>query len=330
MTAVGPGSGHRVAIAATPYSGTGPNWPLAEALAGALARRGLEPRLLWDRAERRGALADPGLVASWRCAVAVGGDGTVADVINEVPSGLPLAVLPAGNENLFARALGFRADADALATAIAAGRTRRIDLGRAGVRLFSLMAGVGFDAEVAHRIARWRRGPGSLRRVTRRSYLVPTLSALGHPPPGGVEIDANGVHAHGAHCLVFNLPQYACALALAPEARADDGLLDWIVLERPGRLALAAYALAVLRSAHLGRPDVHQGRARRLRIAGGPLVPVLPGSRRSRSRSSRVPSRSSCPDVSLWRGAGGASTSPPPARRRGRHATRSTRRRGAR
>src|SRR2546425_8857306 len=30
--------------------------------------------------------------------------------------------------------------------------------------------------------------------------------------------------------------------------------------------SLAAYALAVLRSAHLGRPDVHHGRARRLQI----------------------------------------------------------------
>jgi diacylglycerol kinase family enzyme len=73
---------------------------------------------------------------------------------------------------------------------------------------------------------------------------------------------------------VFNLPSYACALPVAADARPDDGLLDWIVLERPGRLALARYALAVLRSAHRGRPDVRHGRARHLRITGGPLAPV--------------------------------------------------------
>jgi diacylglycerol kinase (ATP) len=266
--------GRRIAIAANPYGGAPSNRRPGEALAAALARRGLEPHLLWERSERRRALADPDLRRSWRCAVAVGGDGTVADVINEMPPGLPLAVLPAGNENLFARALGSPADAETLAAAIAAGRTRRIDLGRAGRRLFSLMVGVGFDAQVAHRVARRRRGPESFRPVSRWRYLLPILGALRRLPPGPVEVQADGVRTRGAHCLVFNLPTYACALPVAADARPDDGLLDWIVLEQPGRLALARYALAVLRSAHLGRPDVRHGRARHLRIVGGPLVPV--------------------------------------------------------
>ncbi|PYM80205.1 MAG: diacylglycerol kinase [Candidatus Rokuibacteriota bacterium] len=264
----------RIAIATNPYGGAPSHRRPAEALAAALARRGLEPHVFWERRKRRAALADPDLGRSWRCAVAVGGDGTVADVINEMPPGLPLAVLPAGNENLFARALGSPADPETLAAAILAGRTRRIDLGRAGRRLFSLMVGIGFDAEVAHRVARRRRGPGSFRPVGRWRYLLPILGALRRLPPGPVEVQADGVRARGAHCLVFNLPHYACALPLAGDARPDDGLLDWIVLERPGRLALARYSLAVLRSAHLGRPDVRHGRARHLRIVGGPLAPV--------------------------------------------------------
>src|SRR5947209_2812329 len=100
----------RIAIAANPYGGAPSHRRPAEALAAALARRGLEPHVFWERRKRRAALADPDLGRSWRCAVAVGGDGTVADVINEMPPGLPLAVLPAGNENLFARALGSPAD----------------------------------------------------------------------------------------------------------------------------------------------------------------------------------------------------------------------------
>ena len=82
----------RIAIAANPYGGAESRRRPAEALAAALARRGLEPHVFWERSERRAALADPDLRRSWRCAVAVGGDGTVADVINEMPPGLPLEI----------------------------------------------------------------------------------------------------------------------------------------------------------------------------------------------------------------------------------------------
>ena len=39
---------------------------------------------------------------------------------------------------------------------IRAGRTRKLDLGQAGDKLFSLMLGVGLDAEVVRRVAGWR------------------------------------------------------------------------------------------------------------------------------------------------------------------------------
>ena len=60
-----------------------------------------------------------------------------------------------------------------------------------------------------------------------------------------------------------------------PGARADDGLLDWVVFERPGHAALVRHALAVSRrSAHLERRDVSHGRARRVPIDGPSPMPV--------------------------------------------------------
>ncbi len=266
---------HCVAIVANPYSGARPNRRLVDDLVSALARRALTPRVLWDPIERRDVLTDPDLERTTRCVVAVGGDGTVADVINEKPRGLPLAVLPAGNENLFARAFGYPVRCEPLVTAILAGRTAWIDIGRAGARLFSLMVGVGFDADAVHRLARWRLRPRSLRRVTRWSYVRPILHAFRRQPWGQVTVTADGVEVRGAHCLVFNLPKYGGGLRVVPEARADDGLLDWIVFERPGRVALVRYALAVLRrSAHLELRDVSHGRARHVRIGGSSPVPV--------------------------------------------------------
>ena len=66
-----------------------------------------------------------------RCLVAVGGDGTVAALLNEQPS-VPLTVLPAGTENLVAQHFGLGRDPEALADTIASGQPVRVDVGLVG------------------------------------------------------------------------------------------------------------------------------------------------------------------------------------------------------
>ncbi|MBI3463719.1 MAG: hypothetical protein HY000_11785 [Planctomycetes bacterium] len=206
--------------------------------------------------------------------VAAGGDGTVADVINEMPASVPLATLPVGNENLFAQEFGFSSGGEWLARVIADGRTRRIDLGRAGGRLFSLMLSVGFDAEVVHRVARWRSSGDALKRVNRLSYAKPILGAIRSYSYHAVDLVADAIRVRGTHALVFNLPRYGFHLPFAPDATADDGLLDWVVFERPGLAALASYMIALMLGRHRTRRDVYHGRARRIRIEGPAPVPV--------------------------------------------------------
>lgn len=99
--------------------------------------------------------------------VALGGDGTVNEVVNGLLTDGPapdlpaLAVVPGGSTNVFARSLGqsnspVEATGEILA-ALRAGHSRRIGLGRAGERWFTFNAGFGFDAEVVHRMERRRR-----------------------------------------------------------------------------------------------------------------------------------------------------------------------------
>ena len=99
--------------------------------------------------------------------VALGGDGTVNEVVNGLLTdgprdGLPaLAVVPGGSTNVFARAIGLPKhpfDATgAILEALRADRSRRIGLGRADDRWFTFNAGLGFDAEVVRRIEKRRR-----------------------------------------------------------------------------------------------------------------------------------------------------------------------------
>lgn len=99
--------------------------------------------------------------------VALGGDGTVNEVVNGLLTdgprpGLPaLAVVPGGSTNVFARTLGIPNNPveaiGEILDALRTGRRRQIGLGRANDRWFTFTAGFGFDAEVVHRIERYRR-----------------------------------------------------------------------------------------------------------------------------------------------------------------------------
>ena len=98
--------------------------------------------------------------------VALGGDGTVNEVVNGLladgpaPSGPALAVVPGGNANVFARALGLPDTAveatSVLLDALATDRRRRIGLGRLDQHWFTFNAGVGLDAAVVRRVERAR------------------------------------------------------------------------------------------------------------------------------------------------------------------------------
>lgn len=262
-----------VAVVANPFSGSGKNRSIVGRLERLLVSRGMTVRVLWDPMERTTVLRDEQWAATCRCVVAAGGDGTVADAINENPT-IPLAMLPIGNENLFARQFGYRS-VEQVADAVLRGQTRPIDLGRVGDRLFTVMASVGLDADVVERVARWRVQSGSLRRVTRVSYVRPVFGALqGYGYPGVTLETDEGETVRGAHALAFNLPQYACRLPFAPDARPDDGRIHWVVFQKPGALALTGYLAAVALKRHHRLDSVKTGASRRVRITADRPVAV--------------------------------------------------------
>lgn len=267
-----PAQARRVAIVANPFSGARRNGVLVEQLAVALKSCELEPQP-FVKLDELAAICRSGAAEDYRCIVVAGGDGTLHRVLNErLP--LPIAMLPLGNENLFARCFGYRCDPAGIARAIAAGRVRPTDLGSVNGQLFSVVASAGFDGDVVERLARWRNHGHQLRRVTSLKYVVPLAKAAWLYSYPTLEINADGQIAHGALAMVFNLPEYCLRLGLTPDAQCDDGLLDFVVFTRGGRLALASYALSVLLGRHQARSDVIHGRCRRLVITSESVVPV--------------------------------------------------------
>jgi diacylglycerol kinase (ATP) len=258
----------RVAILANPVAGRGPRGHLVHELADELRRRRLEPAICQQRDELT-ALVQSGR-DTLRCVVAAGGDGTLNEVINRAP-GIPLSILPLGNENLVARQFGLTVSAQKLAEAIELASVHRLDLARLADHYFCLMAGAGIDAAVVHGVHHTRQS-----HISNWHYVVPTLKSLGSYsfPPIDVEIAESGERLRGAAVFLFNMPRYGLGVPIAPSAQPDDGWLDLWVFERPGVWNLARYLCAVLAGRHQDLRDVQHRLVKQVRLASEGRVPL--------------------------------------------------------
>ncbi|UFU04598.1 NAD(+)/NADH kinase [Ruania suaedae] len=172
--------------------------------------------------------------------IVAGGDGTVRAVAEVVhPTRVPLAVVPAGTGNLLARNLGLMADIETAVHTAFTGSTRAIDLGvtelthrdgRTQTHVFLVMTGVGLDARMASDTSRALK-----KRIGWLAYTEPiSRSVLGnkqfemHYEVGHAK--ERTVRAHTV--IVGNCGTLTAGILLLPDARADDGLLD-VVLLRP-------------------------------------------------------------------------------------------------
>lgn len=89
--------------------------------------------------------------------VAVGGDGTLNEVVNGLAgTDLPVAILPGGSANVVCRTLGIPNDVvdatEHLLSLVDDWRPRKIDLGKVDERHFVFACGVGIDATVVRRV----------------------------------------------------------------------------------------------------------------------------------------------------------------------------------
>lgn len=117
--------------------------------------------------ERAGHATELAAAAETEAVVVFSGDGGFNEALNGVRPGTVLGFVPGGGTSVLPRALGLSRDPVGAARALAAGRTRRISLGRANGRRFGFAAGIGLDAELVRRMdARGRgedgRRPGDL------------------------------------------------------------------------------------------------------------------------------------------------------------------------
>lgn len=213
------------------------------------------------------------LAQSANVIVAVGGDGTVADIATGIlGSDAILGIVPAGSTNITARSLGIPANPRAaIELLLEPGTTTTIDVGVSGDRCFLNMGGAGFDAELFRTASPvWKKRLGWL------AYLPAAAAALRlNPSSVVVTCDSEQVEVESPLVLVANGgAAVAPTFKLHPHIAADDGWLDVLVFTATTPPQVAA-TLGQLGSQRLDRsPHVVWRRARRVKIEANPALDV--------------------------------------------------------
>ncbi|MGE5071815.1 MAG: diacylglycerol/lipid kinase family protein, partial [Anaerolineae bacterium] len=189
--------------------------------------------------------------------IAMGGDGTVHEVVNGIMQ-LPedrrpvLGVVPVGSGNDFAHAIGIPLEPDhALACALN-GQPSTIDLGlmtmeRGHKVYFDNTLGIGFDAVVTIRSHRLPVVRGFLMYLT---AVIQTI-ILNHDP-SLMKIDMDGKPWEQKNLLlaVCNGPREGGGFLIAPDAKVDDGLLEYVMIKNVSRPMMFRLVPEVMKGTH--------------------------------------------------------------------------------
>lgn len=220
--------------------------------------------------------------------LAVGGDGTVNEVVNgffdgdhSIGAHAALGLLTSGTGGDFRRTFDLPLDAPGQIQRIAAGTERRIDLGRITcvgndgsevVRHFDNIASFGLSGRTDHEVNRLR---GAKRFGGKAAFYYATVkSLLGYTAQAvHVRIDdtleATGAYTVGAVC---NGQFFGGGMRIAPDAQPDDGRFDIVLVETTGKWALIRSLGAIYKGAHLAFPQVTVSRGARV------VATPLPGA----------------------------------------------------
>jgi YegS/Rv2252/BmrU family lipid kinase len=208
--------------------------------------------------------------------VVCGGDGTISEAINGLAGSFtPLAVIPAGTANVWAKEVGLpRRPTDALRVALH-GQPQRMDLGVAGAgedrRYFFLMAGVGLDGQIAASLPL-----GVKRYLGATAYAITAVreSLRFRGQQVRLLLDGEPCDTRLMMMVVGNTRNYGGITQVTARACANDGLLDVCLFPGDSPLDIIVHTLRVIARAHLRAGSVLYRRVRRVELPEESAFPV--------------------------------------------------------
>jgi diacylglycerol kinase (ATP) len=214
---------------------------------------------------------------------AVGGDGTVNEVVNGLDGyDVPLGVIPVGTANDFARQVGIPADADHAMDVILQRKPRRLDTASLNGRRFLNVSTAGIGAEAtAETPPEIKESLGAI------AYAISGMRKLAELRPQSARFSGDGFEYDGEF-LMFAVGLTRASgggTMVTPMASATDGLLDLCIVESMSRSEFARTALRVKRGEHIGQEGVQYAQVRSVTVEGRePIVVNVDGESSNATR----------------------------------------------
>lgn len=226
--------------------------------------RTLGGRCPWWRTSAAGeaaTLAREAALEGAEVVVAVGGDGTVHEIVNGLMT-LPqverpkLGILPVGSGNDFAFAAGIPTDLKKALEVVLRGETLAGDVGSIEIgtarSYWCNTVGIGFDAKVTVRSRRIRALRGTA------MYVAATLLTLMKEHEtfeAEITVDGESFHEPILMMTLGNGPREGGGFYTTPNSRIDDGQFEMLIGKPMSRLRMLSLLLRVLKGTHLGSPE---------------------------------------------------------------------------
>lgn len=182
--------------------------------------------------------------------IVAGGDGTVDTVVNYMKQNnidLPLAILPVGTANDFAKFIGMPQDVEEACYQILRSEPKDIDIGKINDRYFINVASAGLFTDVSQKT-----DVNLKNTIGKLAYYLKGLEQLPNFRKLKIKIDSKEMNFDGEMylMLVFN-GQTAGNFKLAYKASAEDGMLDVILIKAVMLKDLIGLFIRILKGEHL-------------------------------------------------------------------------------
>jgi diacylglycerol kinase (ATP) len=205
--------------------------------------------------------------------IAVGGDGTVHEVVNGLmqvphPTRPALGIVPLGSGNDFAHILGLPIDpAEALLSALN-GQSHPLDVGSVRdendrLEYFNNTIGMGFDALVNMHTRKITHIHGFMMYFV---ALMRTIFRNFDPIDLHVETDQETWDQRSLMLALGNGPREGGGFIITPDAKLDDGLLNYVTIKNISRLMMLRLVPEVMKGTHGRFKPVKMGNCRRMSV----------------------------------------------------------------
>ena len=231
-----------------------------------------EVELLWTQGPGHARTLARESAGRSRVVCAVGGDGTVSEVVNGLmPQPVPLVVVPTGSGNDFASMIACPGSPAELAQVLEQGDGLRLDVIDCGGRYCANSIGIGFEAMVTYHSLSIRRLRGL------PLYLAAVFKALRTMERIHYRLDVDGREAaRGEYLLISagNGPRAGGGFHLNPRATPIDGRIDVCAARRMSRARLLAILPRAIGGSHLQSRGVEYHRGESVSISADRPFPL--------------------------------------------------------